>query len=237
MNPPAQPCVATLGFVDGAGQVIPVNGGPTTAITLAPGASAFLDIAAPNTAVGAGSRMILRPVASTNSPTCMLSASSDIFDGNGNSVAALPQDPMIPAGPVGLLNRYGMKWLGPNQFAKFTVVNLSTTAAKGDNCTVKVGFVDDNGQTLVNADGMPFDSQVSLTPGASASVDAYPTMGGRLRAAIRPLIQRVNPPGATQPQCLLATGFEVVDKGTGATVLFLPQDPMLQQPQDPTVGR
>ncbi|MGF6870834.1 hypothetical protein [Paraburkholderia sp. MM5477-R1] len=114
---------------------------------------------------------------------------------------------------------------------------MSTSVTKGDSCTVKVGLVDDNGKTLLNADGIPFDPQVSLTPGASASVDAYPTMGGRLRAAIRPLIQRVNPPKTAQPRCLLATDFEVVDKGTGETVLFSPQDPTLQLPQDPTVGR
>jgi hypothetical protein len=126
---------------------------------------------------GAAVRRSCESVASTNSPTCALSASSEIFDGNGNSVAALLHDSTVATCP----------WA------------CSTSAAKRDNRTVKVSFVDGAGKTLVNTDGFLFDSQVSFTPGASATIDASPVRNGQLRGIAG------DSAGASERGCIAAT--------------------------------
>jgi hypothetical protein len=123
---------------------------------------------------------ILRPVASTNSRTYALSASSEFSTANGDLVATLPHDSTVATAP----------WAAPtlrdevappkliDQIQGGHSLNRTTAAAKRDNCTAVCRW---RGENAANADGCLFDSLVSFTPGASATIDASPVRNGQLR--------------------------------------------------------
>ena len=237
------PCVATMGFVDDKGSVIPVNGAPTTAVSLASGASTFVDLPAPDSASGGvQNRAAVRPVVLRGSSLCLFRASATVFNsGSGRSLVAMPQDPMLPPGPLGPLSLYGVKWLGAGQVAKLTVSNVSTTAARNDPCQVQLSLVGADGKPTTNADGQPLISQTALAPGGSTSLltRAPGNINSVSRLAMRPVVQRIGAPGVLAPQCHIAVGFEVIDGSSGATQVFSPQDPTVPRdafsPQDPLV--
>ncbi|WP_321917074.1 hypothetical protein [Paraburkholderia sp. J11-2] len=227
-------CVATLGFVDGQGQVLPVNGVPTTSVSLASGASTFLDFQAPANATGFGGRFPIRPVVTSNSAACVLSASTEIFDSAaGVTRVAYPPQPILPPGSLGPLNLFGLKWVGPGQVARFTASNISTTAVKGDSCLIQLGYVDAAGKALTNADGLPLVTQAALTPGASTTLELQPSIGGQGATGLTPVVQRLGAPPLLAAQCQVALGLEVLDGATGATQVFQPQDPTIFQPFAP----
>jgi len=248
-----RPCTATLGFVDSQGQVIPVSGAPTTSVTVAPGASAFLDLPAPDGATGVAGRFSVRPVVQFGSATCLIRASAHVFDmATGATLIALPQDTTVPAGPFGLFAPYGLTWVGPGQIGRLSVTNVSGQALRNDTCTVQLSYADANGQPVTNGDGQPLVTQVSLPPGGSAALDsgailvsrdlaasAAPASGVSVPSlAVRPLIQRVGAPPALSPQCVLTAGFEVIDRISGGTVLSYPPVPVYPpQPIIPAVGQ
>jgi hypothetical protein len=237
------PCVATMSFVDDKGSVIPVNGAPTTAVSLASGASTFVDLPAPDTASGGvQNRAAVRPVVLRGSSLCLFRASATVFNrGSGQSLVAMPQDPTLPPGPLGPLNLYGVKWLGAGQVATLTAANVSTSAARNDPCQVQLSLVGADGKPATNADGQPLVSQVALAPGGSTSLltRAPSNTNSASRLAMRPVVQRIGAPGVLTPQCHIAVSFEVIDGSSGATQVFSPQDPTVPrdafQPQDPFI--
>jgi hypothetical protein len=100
---PAHPCRVELSFVGQDGQTF-VNafGQPAVSqLVLAPGASAFLDLPAPGSAVGATDRLVLRPVlrritpVDPIAPQCRLVSSTELFNSvRGNTTVVMqPGDP------------------------------------------------------------------------------------------------------------------------------------------------
>lgn len=94
---------------------------------------------------------------------------------------------------------------------------------------LELGFVDANGQTVVNA-GQPLLSEVTLAPGASAALDLpapLTAIDAASHVAVRPVLRRIYPPGPILPLGALLTSTELFDSISGITTVAWPPVPML----------
>jgi hypothetical protein len=229
------PCQVELRFVGASGAtLLNADGFPQQSqVTLAPGASTSFDLRAPASAVDAANRVAVRPVLrripplNPRTPRCALLASAELFDSvSGITTVAIPTDPVLPVLSALLAPRFGLLGLVAGQTARFSVVNLSPLRTE----RLELGFVGANGQTVVNIDGQPLLSQVTLAPGASAMLDARApatAQDGASRVALRPVLRRLSPQDPVLPLGALLTSAEVFDSVSGVTTVATPGDPVL----------
>ncbi|MGF6660888.1 hypothetical protein QF000_002533 [Paraburkholderia atlantica] len=152
----------------------------------------------------------------------------------GSPVSAFADFDAAIFGTAGMVN---------GEAARISVTNIADAAPPSNKpCRAELSFVDAAGNTLVNADALPYLSQVTLAAGTSATL-TFPAPGNATgpanRITFRPVVRQLtsgNGIGAT-PGCLLAATHEIFSTTSGVTLVAQPQDPFLPQdpmsPQDP----
>ena len=137
---------------------------------------------------------------------------------------------------------FGMSGLVAGETARLSVTNVAAPATSpGAPCRAELSFVDAAGSTVLNADSQPYVSQVTLSPGTSASL-TLPAPGSAVglanRFTYRPVVRQLTTGNASTPGCLLGASHEVVRAATGGTLVQWPPSPIFPpdpiQPQDPT---
>jgi len=212
-----------LKFLDAAGNVIVDSSGHRAQITatLAPGESAYLDLNGAD--ISGTGRVQIRALDPTD---CGRSCSQSPFSiiqtleliDNVTLQTEVLYDPaqFTPPGQ-GLTGPFGMAGIVGGQTARLSVTVPPDPIAPSDPFRVLVGFAKSNGQPVLNADGVPMQTVLTVHPGESASFDlsAHFFLGpGEIRAEIRPVVA---PEGPTQR---IIPTLEIIDDTTGKTVVL-----------------
>lgn len=122
---------------------------------------------------------------------------------------------------------FGMVGLTDSQTARLNVVNTATAEPP---VIVAINFINSNGQTILNSDGQPYESTLTLAPGQSGFLDLNTSATGRLQFRAKVVTQvPANLRGRDRPDPILPT-LEVFDSATGKTC-FVANSPVGPNPR------
>jgi hypothetical protein len=138
---------------------------------------------------------------------------------------------------------FGLAGIAREQTARLNVINLHPPepGLPSSPCAVALSFLDENGETFQDRDGIPVATSAALLPGQSAflelsSADAFGESTA-LRKQFRALVERSPGPPDVPPNPFcsgIVSTLEVYDNLTGrTTVLYYPPNPFMRNPGPP----